>query len=50
MKYFDRSFWRMTAGFLLFVAVGLAAMYLVNQLDQNPRGNGMLKALSSSPR
>jgi hypothetical protein len=34
MKYFDRSFWRMTTGFLVFVAVGLVTMFVINQFDR----------------
>jgi hypothetical protein len=29
MKYFDQTFWKMAAGFLLVIAIGLASIYVL---------------------
>lgn len=30
MKYFDKTFWRMTVGFLLIIALGLLSVFLID--------------------
>lgn len=33
LKYFDRTFWKMSLGFLLLILAGLAGIYLINWID-----------------
>jgi len=30
MKYFDKTFWQMMAGFIVIIALGLLSVYLID--------------------
>jgi len=34
MKYFDKTFWKMTFGFVLIVIIGLISVIVISQFDQ----------------
>ncbi|MEI6494756.1 MAG: hypothetical protein WCO03_01705 [bacterium] len=38
MEYFDKDFWKMTAGFILIVAIGLLGTYFINLYDKRHGG------------
>lgn len=36
MQYFDKTFWKMSLGFVILVLLGLAGVYYINHLDTWP--------------